>query len=470
MGQQHSSTDTLVGFARDLRWSDVPETARAAARLAILDSLGCMLSGSATDFVRRTAGVFDTFGRAEQAGLVGSKSRTSAPSAAFLNGLAANILDYDDAFERDGKGMGHPGASVIPAALAAAEHSSATAADFATAVVAGYEVANRIIEAIQPTPARHAEVWGVAVHQGFGAAVAAGRLYGLGAREFANAFGLAGTHATVPAARKWNWRTRPLASPKDVVAFPAETGVRCALLAATGWQGSRDILDGAKGFWIMAGSDRCDEKRLTDRLGSRWTVSELSFKPYPACRWVHAALEAAEGLMRDERLAAGDIRAVEVGSFADLVESFSDRRPATLIDGEFSLPWTMAAILAGLPKGPAWYADATLADPAMHALADRVTMVVDDEAQRRHFSDERKTMSVVRMTTTSGKMLERRVTVARGGLASPWPEGGIAAKFREQAAPVVGSEAAARLEETILTLGEQTDLAAMCAMLQSGTQ
>jgi 2-methylcitrate dehydratase PrpD len=181
---------------------------------------------------------------------------------------------------------------------------------------------------------------------------------------------------------------------------------------------------------------------------------------------VHAALEAAEGLMREEKLTAADIAAVEVGSFADLVECFADRRPATLIDGEFSLPWTMAAILAGLSKGPAWYADATLADQAMHALADRVSIVVDDEAQARHFSDERKTMSVVRITTTEGRRLERRVTVARGGPASPWPEGGVAAKFRDQAVPAIGAEPAARLEEAVLTLDEDSELAAIFALIR----
>jgi 2-methylcitrate dehydratase PrpD len=361
--------------------------------------------------------------------------------------------------------MGHPGASVIPSALAVAEHKGASEQDLLTAVAAGYETANRIIAAIQPTPARHARVWGVAVHQAFGAAIAASRLLQLGEPAFHDAFGLAGTMSAVPAARKWNWTNRPLSSPKDVVASQAENGVKAACLAAAGWHGSRDILDGETGFWIMAGSDRCDPAKFTDRLGERWTVEELSFKPYPACRWVHAALEATEHLMREGRLRAPDILDVEVGTFEDVVENFAERRPQTMVDAEFSLPWTMAVTIAGLPKGPHWYSDATLNDPSIQAIADAVRIVVDREAQDRHFSEERKSMSVVRITARDGRRLERRVPVALGGVASPWPAGGIEAKFHSLADPVIGEDRAGELRQRILGLGEGTCIDPLYALI-----
>jgi 2-methylcitrate dehydratase PrpD len=448
-----SPTRQLVDFARNLTWDAVPEAVQAAATRAIADNVGCMIAGSVTDLARQAGRMAEAMGGAPRAVISGRASRTSAPLAAFLNSTHANALDYDDAFERDGKGMGHPGATVIPAALAVAEQVGASGGAFAAAVVAGYEVCNRIIEAIQPTPHRHADVWGVAVHQTFGAAVAAARLLHLDAVAFANAVGLAGTLSTVPAARKWNWTNRPLTSLKDVVAPAAEAGVKAALLAAAGWQGSRDILDGDKGFWIMAGSDRCDASCLTDGLSTRWTTQELSFKPYPACRWVHAALEATEVLMTEGTLTDGDIRHIAVGSFADVVTNFDDRRPATMIDGEFSLPWTVAVTVARVPKGALWYAPETLADPAIHAIVDRISLHVDDEAQARHFSDERKSMSVVRIETVDGRRLERRVAVARGGIASPWPPGALDEKFLGLAAPILGPRDARALQDMIANVG-----------------
>lgn len=461
-----SPSTQLFEFARTLQMQDVPADAIDAARIAIMDSIGCMFGSSNTPLVKDTIGLISQLGGgAPQATIVATRKRMSMPYAAFLNGLQANALDYDDAFEQEGKGMGHPGATIIPAALAVAEHTGATAKDFLCAVIAGYEVANRIIQAIQPTPARHSQVWGVAVHQAFGSAAAAARLLKLDRDQFHNALGLAGALSTVPAARKWNWADRPLFSPKDVVAIPSETGVRAALLASIGWQGARTILDGENGFWVMAGSDRCDFEQLTDRLGDRWTVCELSFKPYPACRWVHAALQAAESLMVENELISDDITACEVGTFEDVVTNFSDRRPRAMVDGEFSLPWTMAVILAGIPKGEKWYSPETLSDPHIHSIVDRISLHVDEEAQRRHFSDERKTMSVVRLQTIEGHKLERRITVAMGGVASPWPQGGIEEKFRSQVSPLLGSADAQQFQNAISGLGETTEFNALLSFL-----
>jgi 2-methylcitrate dehydratase PrpD len=460
-----TATHQLVEFARELTFDSMAPSARLAGKLAMLDSIGCMLGGSRTELARQAADFVAATGGAAQATLSGLGSRSSMPLAAFLNGVHANSLDYDDAFERDGKGMRHPGASVIPAALAAAEYAGASGQELLTAVVAGYETANRIIEAIQPTPTRHARVWGVAVHQAFGAAIAAARLLRLGELAFHDAFGLAGTMSAVPAARKWNWTNRPLSSPKDVVASQAESGVKATCLAACGWHGSRDILDGENGFWIMAGSDRCDAARFTDRLGTRWTVEELSFKPYPACRWVHSALEATEHLMREGGLAAGDIREVQVGTFEDVVVNFAERRPKTMVDAQFSMPWTMAVTLAGLPKGPEWYSETTLSSPSIQALADKVGVVVDREAQDRHFSEERKAMSVVRITTRDSRHLDRRVAVARGGVASPWPKGGIEAKFHSLADPVIGAKPASELRRRILDLDEGGPIDTLFALI-----
>ena len=108
--------------------------------------------------------------------------------AAYQNGIQANALDYDDAFENDGKGMGHPGSTIIPTAIAVGEKVCASGEEILSAIVAGYEVTNRIIQAIQPTPKRHKQVWGVAVHQSFGSAIVASKLMKLSIEQLRNAF------------------------------------------------------------------------------------------------------------------------------------------------------------------------------------------------------------------------------------------------------------------------------------------
>ena len=103
----------------------------------------------------------------------------------------------------------------------------------------------------------------------------------------------------------------------------------------------------------------------------------------------------------------------------------------------------------------------------MHELADKVKLTVDAEAQARHFSDERKSMSVVRIETSDGRHLERRVAVAVGGVVSPWSAGGVEAKFLLQASPIIGEVAAQELLDIVLTLGDGERLGRMF-MLMAG--
>lgn len=464
-GVTMTKTQALASFAESLQLADVPQKARVAAKRAILDSLGCMLGGSRTKLAKRTGGVIETLGGNPQAVIVGSSRRTNVAQAAFLNAIQANALDYDDAFERDGKGMGHPGASVVPAALAMAEWLDLRGEDLLTAVIAGYEVCNRVVHALQPTPERHAQVWGVAVHQTFGAAVAAAKLAGLSGTAMLDAMGLAGATSNVPAARKWNWDKRPLATLKDVVAWPAETGVRAALLAQQGYVGSRDILDGDSGFWVMAGSDQCDFELLDADLGAHWTVTDLSFKPYPACRWIHAALEATEHLLETNDISPDDIDTIRVGSFADLVQNFADYAPKTMVDAEFSAPFTIAALAAGVPLGPDWYTEETLKDERVLALARKVHLEIDREADARHFSHERKTMSVVTITTVYGAEYTKRVEVARGGAGFPWEQADLEEKFCSLAAPVLGDRRTKAVLEHVADLEGVDNVRGLASLL-----
>jgi hypothetical protein len=65
---------------------------------------------------------------------------------------------------------------------------------------------------------------------------------------------------------------------------------------------------------------------------------------------------------------------------------------------------------------------------------------------------------MVRIEAADGRQLERRVAVARGGLASPWPPGEVEAKFRALAGPIIGDAAASELQDRILGLGGGEDM------------
>ena len=152
--------------------------------------------------------------------------RTGAVGAAWANGVLANVLDLDDGHRLT---KGHPGAVVIPAAMAAAQLTDADPEDLALAIIVGYEIAIRAGIALhERDPSYHASgAWGA-----LGAAAAAGRLLELGELELEHALGLAEYHAPIAPIM------RSVAEPemtKDACAWGARLGVESTLLAARGF-------------------------------------------------------------------------------------------------------------------------------------------------------------------------------------------------------------------------------------------
>jgi 2-methylcitrate dehydratase PrpD len=205
-------TSRIAAFAETLRYDDIPQAVRHKASLHIIDSIGCGIAGAASDLSRRVLSFLASEAKEGVCPILGTPLAFGPATSAFGNSAAMNALDFDDGLEVDGKGMGHPGATIVAAAIAAPFLAVISGRDFLTAVVAGYEINNRLIQAIQPSMERFREVYGVCQHQTVGAAIAYGKQKGLGRDALENAIGFAGTLANVPSLKKYNWESRPLVS------------------------------------------------------------------------------------------------------------------------------------------------------------------------------------------------------------------------------------------------------------------
>ncbi len=287
-------TRDLAAYAAKTRFEDYPKEAVEKAKTLILDSIGCMLGGCETSLGRALLTPIQSMGGSAEATIVGRRMKVPTVQAAFVNGGTANALDYDDTLQ----GFGHPGATIIPAALAIGEWKGTSGKDILNAVLIGYDVADRVAKAIQPSYDRYQKVWGVGTWQTFGAVAAAGRLLGFDLNRMLNAFGIAGATAPLPNTQKWGWdiEERPIHWVKEPTGWPSWTGTMAALLASHGFVGNRYILDGDNGFWIMAGSDQCDFKAMTKGLGKEYEIANIAIKPHSSCRWQHAALDCVKQL------------------------------------------------------------------------------------------------------------------------------------------------------------------------------
>jgi 2-methylcitrate dehydratase PrpD len=380
----------MADFATRLRWSDVPEPVRRHLAWLMLDHAAVTVAGRpapaaaiAADHAREAHG-----GDAATALLDGR--RLSAPGAAWSNGVLANVLDYDDGHRIT---KGHPGAMVIPAALATAEATGADLGSMMEAVAVGYEVAIRAgVRLHERESEYHASgAWGA-----LGAAVAAGRLLGLDGARLEHALGLAEYHAPIALIM------RSVADPamtKDATGWGAMLGVTSAMLAK-------------RGYTALASTFLTNGPSM--EFGTRWDLLETYVKPYPCCRWTQPGIAAAVGLLRGGRIAAGDVDRVTIHTF-EAAAQLSERRPGSSEDMQYSLIWPVAVALVdgdfGVEGVLAEFSNAEVA-----AVAGRTEVRVD-ELMTAAFPARRVTRLVVRLR--SGEELDSGVVEAPGEPGDP---------------------------------------------------
>jgi len=305
------------------------------ASLLLLDWTGCAVAGRQEPAGEKMAMAFpDEDGKCTRIG----SSTSSVLMAALHNGALGNVLEMDDV---DKRAILHAAPTIMPAALAMAQHVGASGLEFLEAIVIGYEATIRIGRAVGPG---HYAYWhNTATCGPFGAAAAACHL--LKGSNLVSAMGLAGTQA----AGLWQTRHETDSMAKQLHAgHAAHAGVLGAILSAQGFQGPLSILEGEQGFFaaMCKGANPMDVLNDTD---ASWLLHETSLKPYPACRHAHPAIDAA--LKLHDTCDIDTIEKIEIETYGDALK-FCDRpNPHSPIEAKFSLQHSVAAtLLYGSPS------------------------------------------------------------------------------------------------------------------------
>jgi 2-methylcitrate dehydratase PrpD len=445
-------TNILARYVADLAYSDLPREVRERARHLAIDLIGSIVrAGKEADSTPSLLGMLRRLGLdAPGQSTVFGLSRGYVPAtAALLNGALGHSLDFDDTHADSSL---HPSAPVVPAAFAAAEITGASGKELVAAIVAGYEVCCRLGNALDPT-AHYARGFHPTATAGtFGAAAAAGKLLGLGAAGIASAFGVAASQAAgslqflVNGA--WNKRYQ--------VGAAAMNGLIAAALAKEDFIGAADAIEGKHGLLVGYTDGARPERAIAD-LGRVYETMKIGMKPYPACRYTHAAVDGLLALQRENSWSPGDIGSVIIGlhkngivlTGAPLEEK---RRPRSVVDGQFSMPF--AAAVALYKGGFGWDDYALLGNPDVEAIAARIDVRRDErlEGLRHPFG------ASIAVTTSAGTI--ERIIADPSGEPDTFPDrAAVEAKFMTLATPVLGNAASslfARLEalETIGNMKE----------------
>ena len=394
---------------------------------AVVDTVGCIIQGAGRPWSQAAidhALVTGGDGAATVIGAAnGTGSRTTPAMAAFANGCSAHAFELDDVHE---EAISHPGAVVVPAALALAEDRGATNLDLLEAILIGYEAMGRAGVAVGPASHMLAGFHPTSMSGVFGSAAAAGRLLGFDGQTMNHAFGIAVSLAsgTMEFAASGGMAKRIHAG------RAAEAGLLSASLAARGVEGADDGLAGRYGFCRVFGVDP-EPDRLTDGLGSRWMIDEITVKPYAACSDIHPLIQATAELQAEHGFDPAQIMRVEADCPTKAATQNSMDGTTSVMAAQYSAPFNIAAALLADPRDPATYRPQRIADPALAELQAKVAPL--QPAPEFDQTYAWKMGGRVRVVTASGEVFGRTIHGQKGSMHDPLSRPELDAKFERLA-------------------------------------
>lgn len=435
--KQPAASATLANFASHTRWQDFPDPVRQAAKRSLLNGLSTALGSAHDPAVDAIARTLRNFSGPEQALLIGRRERMDAASAAFVNAVAINLLDFDDTHMPT---IIHPTAPVAPAVLALAEWQGLSGRALLEAFAIGAEIECRIGLAV--TPGHYARGWHITSTCGvFGAAAAAAKLLDFDEARTADALGIA---ASLSAGLVENL---PTAAKNAGVGNAARNGLLAALLAGNGQRAAATALEGPLG-WARATGDAADLVALTGDLGTRWEFARNTFKPYPAGIVMHAVIDACLALRSTHALDLGRIAAVTVAGDA-LLLARGDRPVKNDRDARVSIHHCAAVALLYGEADVREFSEAIVFDPAVIALRGKVRAELDPSLPVG--------AACVVITLAGGRSFAHTVINARGSLEQPLSDAEIEAKLRKHALAGAPGCDADRIIEAVWTLDRDDD-------------
>jgi 2-methylcitrate dehydratase PrpD len=419
--------DDVIAFA----WDGPAGSVAYAARLLLLDSLGCMIAGLGHAAPRRFADALAI----TMPGAVRLPGCAAGLSEAGAAAVLAAAMCWDEANEGLARAHGRPALAVAPLCIAALAAGRVSPRAAHAAFALGYEIAGRTGEIWRIRPGMHVDgSW-----HSLGAAAAAARLAGGDAAEVARAVRL--TACQIPFALY-----APIAAGMDGRnSYPAHAvllGAMAAAAARAGMDAPKDGLAEARRIALL------HETPATRAPAGEWLIEQAYIKPFAGVRHAHYAAATALEVRAAVVSRLGDVTALRLETYAEALRYAGNRAPVRAIQAQFSLSWAVAAALMQGDLGPSAYTDAALADPALRRLEGLVELTEDTALTA---AEKRGARLIV--TLASGESHQASVGAIAGDPGLALDAEAVMAKCQRFAAPVVGDATMARLAAVILGAG-----------------
>jgi 2-methylcitrate dehydratase PrpD len=436
----------LADFVLRRPASAFPETVLQRASYLLLDTLGIAAAAGPMEagVIARDVAVL-LYGSNEpqcSARMLFDGRQVSMAGAAFAAATQIDNLDGHDGYSPT---KGHIGVVAVPTLAAVAEaRPDLTGPEALASLTVGYEIAGRAGISLHATVSDYhtSGAWNA-----LGVVAMAARLRGLSHERLRQALGIA--EYLGPRSQMM----REIANPTmlhDGSGVGALVGVSAIVLAEHGFTGAPAITVEAP-----------EVAPHWSDLGAFWQVLHQYVKPYPICRWAHAAIDATRGLCLAHDLSPADIERIHVNSFREAAALFAGM-PDTTSKAQYSLRFAVAAFVVHGRIGLEHISGAGLEDARVPDMLNRIS-VSESERHSARFPANR--WADVAITTTDGRILISGDVHARGGPEAPLTPKEIEAKYREFAEPVLGHGRATAIRDAVLSLTNPdsrfSDLSAM---------
>lgn len=456
---QENATRDLAAFAAKLRYEDIPAPVIAHAKKLLLDSLGCGLFGATLPWTKMVAEMALAEGAQPKSTIYGSSKRTSPANAALVNSTACHAYELDDIHKLS---MFHPGSIAVPVALALAQSEGRVdGRKLLTALVAGYEVSNRI------GMAAGMQLFFRGYHpQGtigvFTGAATAARILDLSPEQALHALGIGGTQAAGLMAAQEGSMVKRFHSGRS-----AQSGVYAGLLARKGFTGIVDVVEAGYGGFLSTISGDPKPELLTAGLGSVWETHNTGFKPYACVTSIHTALDGLRQIMKDQGLTADQIARVDVGlSPMTHVHCAWEYKAQGVTAAQMNLYFGLGAIAVDGDAFVAQYKENRLADPAILKFIERINAFVDPDIEK--LGAKGRHAMRMKVVTHAGESFDTYTEHRRGSPENALSWDDMERKFRLLCAECTSDAHASRIVDLVQRVETLQSIDELCVEMAGG--
>lgn len=401
---QANATERIARFISNTRYEHIPGPVLEATRTIILDGIANMLAGSQQPelpFVRRYV---ERLGGRPDCTVVGASFRTNAPLAAFANGAAMHVLDY----EPQGIPSTHGTSTLLPGILALAEINAASGRDVITAFAVGWEIQQRIAAAAQKSESRPFHPPGI--YGPPSCAAACSNLLKLTEAQTRVALGIGASRTGALFAN--NGTMTKCTHPGNA----GRMGVEAALLASDGFTANDSIFETGRGYVETLFGDEFVWDALLSGLGEQWNLQQRGFniKRYPAQIAMQWATESVVLLREKNKLKADDVEWLEL-EVSSRRPGLSRPAPATGLDGKFSFEYVAAVALTQDQVGIDSFSDAVRFSAPVEAALKKIRLKPNADIS----TSTLETWVQARAGLKDGRVITERCDAYRGSSRNP---------------------------------------------------